>query len=140
MRLARTKDFAYRAASEAVIQSSCVQWMWNEHPETRGLYCAIPNENTLTVLENREKRAITGARRLSMGVVAGVADTVLLIPKRGYHGFFIEFKKETGKQSESQKRWETLVTAQGYLYAVIRNLEEFKYAVEKYLNEEDIWI
>lgn len=113
---------------EGKIQATCYQYFWNNYPQYRGLYFAIPNENT-----RADSNAITGAIRRSMGVYHGVADTLMLIPRGQYHGLCIEYKDEKGRQSEHQKTWQKLVEAQGYRYEVIRTEEEFKSLVESYL-------
>ena len=77
---------------EGKIQASCYQYFWNNYPQYRGLYFAVPNENT-----RADSNAITGAIRRSMGVYHGVADTLLLIPRGRFHGLCIEYKDENGK-------------------------------------------
>ena len=113
---------------EGKIQAACYEYFWNNYPRYRGLYFAIPNENT-----RADSNAITGAIRRSMGVYHGVADTLMLIPRGQYHGLCIEYKDEKGRQSEHQKTWQKLVEAQGYRYEVIRTEEEFKSLIESYL-------
>lgn len=120
--------------SESAIQISCVQWLWNNHEETRGLYVAIPNENSRSVYENKKQQLMSGSIRKNMGVMAGCADTALFMPRGGYHALFIEFKTEIGWQSDAQKSFQQNVEAQGYKYILIRSLEEFKQKVTEYLN------
>lgn len=52
------------AQPEAKIQASCVEFLWNNYPETRGLYIHIPNEG------NRNSK-LDGAMRKALGLVAG---------------------------------------------------------------------
>jgi hypothetical protein len=80
----------------------------------RDLFFRIKNEGT-----NR----ITGARDKATGVIAGVADSCLLINDTAV---FVEFKTESGRQSDSQKKWQGTVENAGYKYFIIRNLEQFK--------------
>lgn len=122
-----------RTHPESCIQASCVVWLNNEHPETRGLYFCVPNENTQSVYESRRQQLISGSKRRAMGVVSGVSDTMLLMPRKGYHGLCIEFKTEKGIQSDAQIRWQGLVEAQGYKYAVCRSLEQFKEIINEYM-------
>lgn len=119
---------------EARIQADCFCWLNNTHPETRGLYFCVPNENSRSVYESKQQQLISGAKRRAMGVVAGVSDTLLLIPRGRYHGACVEFKTETGRQSEAQVRWQQIVERQGYYYVVVHSLEEFKTFIEYYLN------
>lgn len=111
---------------EGKIQAQCVQWLWNDRPETRGLYIHIPNEG------NRSSK-IDGSIRKSLGIVAGAPDTFLFMPRRGYHGLAIEFKTETGVQSEAQKLFQERLEVMGYKYVIIRSLEEFKEIIDWYL-------
>lgn len=73
------------------------------------------------------------AIRKSLGVVAGVADLILLIQKGGYGALCIEMKDENGSQKPAQKEWQALVEAQGYRYVICRNLEQFQITIQNYL-------
>lgn len=70
-----------------------------------------------------------------MGVVAGVADLILLIPKKGYASLCIEMKYGKNGQSESQKEWQRLAEAAGNKYVVCKSLDEFMSHVNQYLNK-----
>ena len=117
-----------RGAPEGIIQSRCIQIAWNEYPETRGLYYAIPNENSRV-----DSNAITGAIRKSYGIVAGVADTYLAMARGGYFGLYIEFKSEVGRQRKEQLEFQQRVEQQGYKYAVVRSVEEWRKEWDEYL-------
>ena len=114
---------------EGKIQATCYQYFWNNYPQYRGLYFAVPNENN-----RADSNAITGAIRRSMGVYHGVADTLMLIPRGQYHGLCIEYKDEKGRQSEHQETWQKLVEAQGFRYEICRSLEQFKNIINEYLS------
>lgn len=113
---------------EGKIQASCYQYFWNTYPQYRGLYFAVPNENN-----RADSNAITGAIRRSMGVYHGVSDTILLLPRGGFHALLIEYKDEKGRQSEHQKAWQRLVESYGYRYEVCRSLEQFQIIIKEYL-------
>lgn len=121
---------------EAQIQMSTVLWLWNTHPETRHLYFAVQNELSTSNRLSKQDQLREGARRRAMGVVSGVSDAILFLPRGGYHAACIEFKTSVGRQSEAQKEWQHLVTKQGYLYVVIRSLEEFQDFINKYLSNQ----
>lgn len=116
---------------EGRIQAECYQYFWNNYPQYRGLYFAVPNENTRS-----DSNVITGAQRKAMGVYHGVSDTLMLIPRKGYHGMAIEYKDAKGRQSTHQVVWQALVENQGYKYVVCRSLEEFKVIIEDYLSKK----
>ena len=115
--------------SESRLQSECFAWFWNTYPEYRGLMFHVPSEG------NRNS-VIDGGRRKAMGIVAGVADLIFMLPRHECHGLCIEMKTEIGKQSDKQKEWERKVTEQGYHYQVIRSLSEFKTCVTNYIIED----
>ena len=115
--------------SESRLQSECFAWFWNTYPEYRGLMFHVPSEG------NRNS-VIDGGRRKAMGIVAGVADLIFMLPRHGYHGLCIEMKTEIGKQSDKQKEWERIVTEQGYDYQIARSLSEFKTCVTNYIIED----
>ena len=113
---------------EGKLQADCVTYFWNHYPQYQKCYFAIPNENSRT-----DSNAITGAIRKAMGVTKGVADTFMAVQRGGYGGLFIEYKTDIGKQSPEQKQWEIIIQRQGYLYRVIRSLDEFKELINWYL-------
>lgn len=119
---------------EAHIQADCVLWLWNTYPETRGLYFCVNNENSRSKYESLKQQLRSGAQRKALGIVPGVSDTILMIPRKGYHALCIEFKTPTGRQSDVQKEWQEKVESQGYRYVVIRSLEDFQHEIENYLS------
>ena len=120
------------------IQCACVRWFGYAHPELRGLLFAVPNGGA-------RSKATAGMLKAE-GVVAGVSDLILLVPRRRAkitennaasieikHALCIEMKKNGGYQSPEQKIWQRLVEEHGYKYAVCRSLDEFIDTVEAYL-------
>ena len=106
------------------------QWAAMEtaaHPEL-GLLYAIPNGG---------KRAIKTAIALKpQGVKSGVPDMCLPVARNGYHGLYIELKRQKGGTvSETQKSWITALTEQGYKAVVCRGAEEAIRTIKEYLWE-----
>jgi hypothetical protein len=99
-------------------------WLWNEHPQTRGMFFLVHN-NAPTKVQASQLKA--------MGMVAGVSDTVLLWQGKAY---LIEFKVAKGRQSEVQKDWQRKVEAHGFEYRIIRSLEEFKEFIQQVIWKE----
>ena len=87
------------------IQCACVNWFGYQYPEYHGLLFAVPNGGA--------RSKATAGRLKAEGVVAGVADLLLLVPSSPYHGLCIEMKTKTGRQSDSQKAWQDDVEQQG---------------------------
>lgn len=117
-----------RKQSEMKLQAKCFVMAWNEFPETRRLLFHVENELNLP-----GQNAIRGAIRRSEGIVKGVSDLILLIPRHGYHGLMIEMKTPDGYWRKDQQEWAALVRAQGFRYEVIRTEEDFRALLVEYL-------
>ena len=103
--------------SEDKLQAECFQWAWNNFPELRKLFFAVPNETG-------KKNPIQQARAKAMGLVAGVADLVFVGGKKPI--LFVEMKLPSGSQSPEQKVFEKKVSERGLDYILIRDFETFK--------------
>lgn len=107
------------------IQCDCVNWFrWN-FPHLSLLLFAVPNGGA--------RSKATAGRLKAEGVVAGVSDLLLLLPSHGYHGLCIEMKTPSGRQSDSQRRWQSVVVSSGYKYVVCRSLMEFMDTIYDYI-------
>ena len=107
------------------IQSACVRWFNLQWPEYRGLLFAVPNGGA--------RSKATAGKLKAEGVVPGVADLILLVPKLWHHALCIEMKTAKGRQSHEQKEWQAKVEAHGYKYAVCHSLDEFMETINNYL-------
>lgn len=110
---------------ESNLQKACVKWFRYQFPRYRNLLFAVPNGGA--------RSAITGAILKAEGVVAGVADLLLLVPRKNYHGLCIEMKTAKGRQSQSQKDWQKAVTEQGYKYIIVRSFAQFVDEIKVYM-------
>jgi hypothetical protein len=90
--------------------------MWAEFPQYRRL-CFHPNNEA-------NLGPIVGAINKAKGVVAGVADYIMLVPAKQWHGLCIEFKKPKEKQSDKQKDFAAKAVEQGYRYEVAFSTEQ----------------
>ena len=112
---------------EHSIQVACVSWFRWQHSDIAERLFAVPNGG--------RRDATTGAKLKAEGVLAGVADLILLLPSGGYGALLIEMKKNKGKQSPAQKHWENNLTKNGeYKYVVCHSVNEFIKEVEDYIN------
>lgn len=114
------------------LQVACVRWFRLQHNELDCLLFAIPNGG------RRDKT--TAGKLKAEGVVAGVADLFLSVPKMKNeqcvsHGLYIEMKtnEKSSRQRESQKHFESMVTFMKYDYVICRTLDEFINKVSNYL-------
>ena len=129
------------------LQCACVRWFNLQWPQYRGLLFAVPNGGA--------RSKATAGKLKAEGVVAGVADLILLVPRNTnpqktpygeicieidgqipeiwYHALCIEMKTSKGRQSPEQKGWMEMVEAHGYRYRVCHSLDEFMAVVNGYL-------
>lgn len=107
------------------IQVACVRWFAYQYPELQGLLFAVPNGG--------RRDAVTGAKLKAEGVIAGVSDLILLVPSCNHGAMMIEMKTGKGRQSEEQKRWQTIVERMNYKYVVCRSFDEFQKIINEYL-------
>ncbi len=125
IRMERGKTRRKPDDAEHRLQAGCVQWFRLQYPDYAHSLFAVPNGG------RRDKA--TGARLKAEGVVAGVADLILLRQSKGYGALLIEMKTKAGRQAASQRDWQRKVERDGYRYVVCRSLEEFMDAVRDYL-------
>lgn len=112
---------------EHSIQVACVTWFRYAYPELSKRLFAVPNGG--------RRDAVTGAKLKAEGVIAGVADLILLVPCKGFGALLVEMKTSKGKQSQAQKEWQKDVTSRDeYKYVVCHSFDEFRGAVKEYLN------
>lgn len=117
-------------SDEHRIQCACVQWFSIKYPRLHGRLFAVPNGG------RRDK--ITAVKLQSEGVVAGVADLILLKSNRDYGALLVEMKTPKGKQSALQRKWQhTLCSEDEYKYVVCRSLDDFIREVTDYLKNDN---
>lgn len=110
---------------EADLQSACVRYFRLRWPKLAGVFFAIPNGGSRNPIEARNMKV--------QGTLAGVADLLLLKPSNGYGALCIEMKSESGRQSQSQKEFQSAAQQAGNRYVVCRTFDEFRKSVEEYL-------
>lgn len=111
---------------EHQIQCACVRWFAYQHPQLNGRLFAVPNGG------KRSRK--TASEMKAEGVVSGVSDLVLLKSNRDYGALLIEMKTPKGSQTDTQKKWQQTITANGeYKYVVCRSLDDFMREVNDYL-------
>lgn len=108
------------------LQCACVEWFSHQYPKLRGRLFAVPNGG--------RRDLVTGGKLKAEGVVAGVADLILLKSNRDYGALLIEIKTPIGRQSDSQKEWQKIICENGeYKYVVCRSLDDFMREVNDFL-------
>jgi len=110
---------------ESTLQTTCVRWFRCQYPHL-AIY-AVPNGGSRNVREAQRLKA--------EGVLAGVADLVVLLPQG--KSLYIEMKVKGNRQTQSQKDFHKKVIALGHTYAVCYTFEEFKQVIENYISVGD---
>ena len=107
------------------MQCACVRWFRLQYPHLRHNLFAVPNGG------RRDKAS--AARLKEEGVLAGVADLILLLPNHQYGALLIEMKTEDGRQSPEQREWQRLIEHDGYRYVVCRSVDQFISIINEYV-------
>lgn len=97
------------------------------YPECINVFFAVPNGSA--------RNAWTAKNLKDEGVMSGVSDLLLLVPRHGYAGLCIEMKKPGGRMSESQKAFKKAVERFKYRYVVCYSVDEFKAVTTEYLEK-----
>lgn len=104
--------------SEHTEQCALFEWAaWNEPrvPELALLY-AIPNGGA--------RHPAVAAKLKAEGVKAGVPDMFLPVPRRNYHGMFVEMKYGSNRPTPLQREWGRRLVSEGYIVATCHSWQE----------------
>lgn len=120
---------------ESNIQITCVDWFrrlspWRLDDDVQRMFFSVPNGG------HRNYR--TAAIMKAEGVMRGVADILLLVPKGKYHDLCIEMKtpSRSSGQSDYQIEWQQSAEKFGYEYVVCRCFDDFERVVTSYMSQE----
>lgn len=99
----------------------------------------IPELGLLFAIPNGGKRHIFTAKKLKAeGVKPGVPDLFLPVARGGYHGLFLEMKREKGgRLSQHQKEWGEALTAQGYVVVSCPGWDAARHVLLLYLKKRN---
>lgn len=118
-------------APEAAEQTALFEWAEltsRQYPPLRLLY-HVPNEG--------KRSAAEGARLRAQGLRRGVPDICLPVAVNGFHGLYIELKRERGgRVSDDQQFWLDALMEQGYFVALCRGWERAAGVIMRYLRGE----
>lgn len=106
-------------------QVALVTWFRLQHKQYANYLFAIPNGGVRNIG--------TAVKLKKEGVLAGVPDLFLMIPKNGWHGMWIEMKIKGGRLAESQKEFMGMATLMGYQSVVCFGFDDAKNAITAYL-------
>jgi len=123
-----TRTPARPIPTESAEQKALFQWaacLSKRYPELCLLH-AIPNGGF--------RHKATAGRLKAEGVKAGVPDVCLPVPRGGYHGLYVELKRQKGsKTSEKQETWLDALSKQGYCATVCKGWHEASETILQYL-------
>lgn len=102
---------------ETNLQQQFVRWFATQYSKEfeSGALFSIPNQG---------KRSRANASRMKAeGMVAGVSDMILLVPRGEFHGAVIEFKRPGEKPRKGQTDWLTERYKDGYMVCVFDDID-----------------
>ena len=114
------------AQPEAIEQERVIKWARDNENNYPFLWLLHSSLNGVKLSKNQAGRAKT------QGMLSGVPDLFLPVPKNGYHGLFIEMKSEKGRLSTNQTFFLSKVELLGYKIAVCYSANEAIKTIENY--------
>jgi len=118
--------------TESAHQSQVIEWSrWayktGKYPMLNMLHCSL----------NGVKLSATQARiAKAQGMLSGVPDLFLPLPKNGHHGLYIEMKSEKGRLTENQQWFLSNAESLGYKTTVCYSAKEAIDAIEAYYSDK----
>lgn len=121
---------------ESAYQTQVVEWsQWAfkvnpvRYPHLEMLHCSL----------NGVKLSGTQAKiAKGQGMLSGVPDLFLPVPKNGFHGLFIEMKSDKGRVTENQHWFLTNAESLSYKTVICYSAKEAISAIQAYYDEETI--
>jgi len=106
-------------------QCAYFRWLEYQYPFEYLHTYAIPNGG---------HRHISVAKKLKAeGVKPGVPDIFMAVPKKGYHGLYIEMKANGNKVTDNQREWIERLNRQRYVAVVCDGVDEAMIVTKSYL-------
>lgn len=113
---------------EQILQVNLMAWIEHNHPEERKSILHIANERRTSMQQGKLLKR--------MGVMAGVADLFIALPRGQWAGLWLELKEGKGKPSQAQKEFLSRMTVNGYFCACVTGLEAAQAVIKQYLTAE----
>lgn len=119
--------------NEATEQTWLFEWLAQmarlKYPEL-ALAHHIPNGGS--------RNAIEAARLKAQGVKAGIPDICIPVARKGFHGLYIELKRQrNGRLSDAQKDMILRLRQEGYKVEVCKGFQEAANVIEEYMRETE---
>jgi len=100
-----------------------------KYPMLNMLHCSL---NGVKLSKSQAKIA------KGQGMLSGVPDLFLPVPKNGFHGLFIEMKSDKGRVTENQHWFLTNAESLSYKTVICYSAKEAISAIQAYYDEETI--
>jgi hypothetical protein len=113
--------------NEQNTQRLVVAWFRDRYPEYKRLFFHIPNGG--------KRNAVTAKQLHDAGVVAGVPDLMLALPRHGFGGLFLELKTTRGALSSDQRTMQAELVDAGYAVETAYGYEQAKDFILEYLGD-----
>lgn len=97
------------------------------------IFPQLPQKLLFAVPNGGSRHKIEAANMKRQGVTPGVADVILLIPKKGYASLLLEFKTQSGRQSDEQKEFQRQAELCKSKYVIVRSVKQAIEAMNQYL-------
>ena len=99
-------------------------------------YCTLKGIKAVHIPNESKRSPAYGAKMKRMGLRKGFPDLSFPTPRKGYHGLYIELKRDrTCKPTAEQWRWINYLNGQGYCAAVCYGAGEAIMVIEEYFKE-----
>ena len=116
----------------------------SEHDEQRDLFAWAEMERVrhphlalMFAVPNGARTSMSVAKRLKAeGLRKGVPDIVLPVARGGFHGLFVEMKRQKATPSavnEDQRNWHFALMSEGYAVHTCRGFEQARTVILEYL-------
>ncbi len=97
------------------------------------VFPTLPRKLVFAVPNGGSRNKIEAVNMKKQGVTSGVADVILLIPKKGYASLCLEFKTAIGRQSDEQKEFQKQAELCRSKYVIVRSAMEAIKVIREYL-------
>ena len=114
------------AQPEAIEQAKVIAWARANENNYPYLWMLHSSLNGVKMTKAQAGRAI------AQGMLSGVPDLFLPVPKNGYHGLFIEMKYGSNKVTENQEKFLRNAANVGYAVSVCYSANEAIKRIEDY--------
>ena len=93
----------------------------------------LPDKLLFAVPNGGSRHPAEAKRMKGEGIKSGVADVILLVPKKGFASLCLEFKTPKGTQHKEQKIFQKQAEMCGSCYKIVRSVNQAIIEMEKYL-------